>query len=284
MPWLANIDTALALTWVVRIVAISLIAQTAELWWLRKVAADDGIWSWPIVRRDFAVFDVIGISGFRPLRAFFDATLSYTGLRVLLVLRMVCALTCLFVTHGLPLWLLLVSTLLIALRWRGSFNGGSDFMTLAVLGALAIASSFGFSASASRGALWYIAIIACNSYFLAGLAKLRTANWRSGRALIGFMGHTVYDAPPLPEARARVAPTFWERHRRVTRWLSWLVIGLELSFPLALIDARACLVLIGCALMFHVGNAFLLGLNRFVLAWAASYPALVWCSQHMLSG
>lgn len=34
--------------------------------------------------------------------------------------------------------------------------------------------------------------------------------------------------------------------------------------------------------MFHVTNAYVIGIHRFVLAWAATYPAIYWCSQHWL--
>jgi hypothetical protein len=49
------------------------------------------------------------------------------------------------------------------------------------------------------------------------------------------------------------------------------VIAFECAFPLALIDARL-LSLLGIA--FHVVNARVLGLNRFLWAWLAAYPAL----------
>lgn len=252
---------------VARIVAVALILQTLELWSIRRVAADDGIWPWAIVRRDFTVFPIW-------VQRLVDAVLSYRGWLVLLGVRLLCALTLLWAPSALPCLILFATTLLIAMRWRGSFNGGSDFMTLVVLSALSVATVFSTHRMATVGALWYVALHACNSYFLAGLVKLRTPNWRSGRALVGFLQTTVYGRAPVPSA--------WLEQPLASRVAAWSVIGLECLFPLALINSTGCAALVGMAFMFHVGNAYVFGLNRFLLAWAATYPALWWCSQQAL--
>ncbi len=243
-----------------------MLIQSLELWTIRRVAADDGVWRWSVVRRELHVFG-------GPILRGLDALLNERAFLGLVIVRALCAIAIMVVPHALPVLLLLASTLLIALRWRGSFNGGSDFMTLVVLTALAAATLFSQQPIATVGALWYIALHTCNSYFLAGFVKLRTANWRNGRALVGFMQSTMYERPPLSP---RLFPPW------LSRVVSWGVIGLECLFPLSLVRPESCAVLIALAGIFHVFNAYALGLNRFVLAWAATYPALLWCSAQSL--
>jgi len=175
---------------------------------------------------------------------------------------------------GLPLVLLLwASTALIALRWRGSVNGGSDFMTLVVLGALSVARAAPERPLVSLGCLWYVAIQACNSYFIAGLVKLKAASWRQGRALPAFLADAAYDASALR--------SWLTRHPRFARVLGWAVMALECSFPLALVHPTLCTLLVTLALAFHIANVYVFGLNRFLWAWAATYPALFFASHHL---
>lgn len=260
-----NAETALL--FVARVIGVALLLQTVELWQLRAVAAEDGVWRWSIVRRDFDVFPGV-------VRAVCDRVLSQRGFTGLLLARGLCAATLMMQPTFVPTLFLLLSTLLISLRWRGSFNGGSDFMSLIVLSALSIATFDPQRTVLTRAALWYVAIHACNSYFLAGLVKLRTPNWRSGRALPGFLATTVYGRSPV--AHVLVS------HRWLSITASWFVIGLECAFPLALLRPDACLVLTALAFGFHLVNVYVFGLNRFLFVWAATYPALLWCSAQVL--
>jgi hypothetical protein len=262
---------AAALVAVERVIALAIALSTLETWRMRHAAADDGVWRWEWVRRELAVFP-------RPVRALLDATLRYPRFLVLLGLRLVAAVTLLVppaaAVPGVALAalvVLLVSTLLLALRWRGSVNGGSDFMTLVVLSALTVAAAFPARPLVALGATWYVAIQACNSYFVAGVVKLKSAAWRQGRALPVFLAGAVHDAPRLRAA--------FERRPALARVASYAVMLLECSFPLALWRPEACVALCALALAFHVGNVYVFGLNRFLWAWAATYPALYYCSQ-----
>jgi hypothetical protein len=255
---------AAALAGVTRLIAIAVALQTIELLLVRRVAADDGVWRWSTVRRELDVFP-------RPLRWLLDRLLGYRGLVAVLGLRLVAALALFAIVHVALVGALLASTILLALRWRGSVNGGSDFMTLVVLTALTVATAMPDRPLVTVGALLYIALQACNSYVVAGVVKLRSARWRNGTALPAFLAGAVHDPRRLLALFAR-AP--W-----LARLAGWSVIGLELSFPLALVDPRACAALVGLALVFHAGNVHAFGLHRFLWAWAATYPALFFASR-----
>ena len=60
--------------------------------------------------------------------------------------------------------------------------------------------------------------------------------------------------------------------------LSWLLLLFEIGFPVALVSPDLSIVVILIAIAFHVGNFYIFGLNRFVFAWLACYPALYFCS------
>lgn len=254
---------AAALAGVSRLVAIAVALQTVELLLVRRVAADDGVWRWATVRRELAVFP-------RPVRWLLDAVLAYRGLIALLVARLAAAIALLAVVHVALVSLLLITTVLLALRWRGSVNGGSDFMTLVVLTALTAATAVPDQPLVTAGALLYIALQACNSYVVAGVVKLRSRAWRDGTALPAFLAGAVHDPGRLLALFTR-APA-------LARVAGWAVIALELSFPLALLDPRACAALVAVALAFHAGNVYAFGLHRFLWAWAATYPALFYAS------
>jgi uncharacterized membrane protein len=62
---------------------------------------------------------------------------------------------------------------------------------------------------------------------------------------------------------------------RVARPASFAMLAFECSFPIALVDVRACVVMLAIAAVFHLTNAVVFGLNRFLWAWLAAFPALL---------
>jgi hypothetical protein len=166
---------------------------------------------------------------------------------------------------------LFLSAILISIRWRGSFNGGSDFMSLIVLSALSFASAFPDSAKAQAACFWYIAIQTCTSYFLAGTIKLRNPDWRSGRALRRFVKTSIYAESPLSSWISR---TLW-----LSLLASWSVMLFECLFPISLFFPKVCVAMLCLGFLFHLANVYFFGLNRFLLSWSAAYPAVLFCSR-----
>lgn len=161
---------------------------------------------------------------------------------------------------------ILMGTLLTARTFGGTFNGGSDMMTFHVLLATTLARLFPQAEPATFFALGYLAVQLVASYFLAGIAKLRQKNWRTGQALKNILNASFYS---VPESAKNYVPP---------RVLSWVTISFEVLFPLALLNTTSAMVFIAIAILFHFGNFWVLGLNRFVFAWIAAYPAMIWLS------
>jgi hypothetical protein len=262
---MARIETE-TLVVVARIIAFAILLQSIELLKIRAVIKEDGIWTWTVLRKEFDVFP-------RPFLAFFEFLLPYPRFIKLLYFQIAASgFLMLYPTPVFAIGLLLSATL-CCLRWRGTFNGGSDFMTLIVLTGVSVGLVFSNTVSLEKASLWYITIQACTSYFRGGLSKLRTRNWRSGRALKGFICSSMY---PVDNLLGRLIDS-----SQVLFLMSWVVILFECSFPLALVSPKVCGIYIGLAFVFHLANFYSFGLNRFLFAWMATYPALYFCS-HVL--
>lgn len=241
--------------------AINLLIQTIEYLHLREATGPQGVWAFSLQGRDFKSAPM--------LHAFFG-WLSQDSVYFWLLLLRLMACVVLFVAGGsLPLILFLfLSGLFILMRWRGAFNGGSDFMTMAVMTGCVLASVIGYWESQElgwRAGLIYIAIQSATSYFISGGVKLLSAEWRNGQALPLFLDGGVYG--PL----SRFSP-YW--FGAVAKTVSWAFILWECSIPLALLALPNALFFCAVGFLFHVLVFWYFGLNRFVFAWLSSYPAL----------
>ena len=244
--------------------ALSLVIQTVEYLRMGKYTAHEAFWSWPIQRADIPNASV---------RALLDVLFQPRFHQCHLLLRLLGAVVLAVQGASLPLMgFLFVGNLLILIRWRGAFNGGSDFMTLVVLTGLLIAQVVGAWGNTPLGwqaGFWYISIQAITSYFMSGAVKLLRPEWRNGSAMTIFLNGAIYG--PLSAT-----------HPLRNTWLamlgSWGFIGWEIVFPFSLADPRLAAVFCAVAALFHFLVFWLFGLNRFFWAWVCSFPAIIWCS------
>jgi hypothetical protein len=108
------------------------------------------------------------------------------------------------------------------------------------------------------------------SYFVAGFAKLISPTWRNGIALCDLLntyshGHSTVEAMLI--------------RPRLSLGLCWMVILAETLFPLVLIlPPHALYVALGASIAFHFMTAYFMGLNTFVWAFIATYPAVIYLS------
>jgi hypothetical protein len=246
-----------ALLWMERLLAAAVALQSLELLLVRRAFADDGVLRWATLRRDFAELP-------RPLRQTLDVLLSYRSFVLCVGLRLAAALALPWLEARLVLPCLLLTTLLVCVRFRGRYNGGSDSMTVVVLISLSLARLWP-SRSLELAGLAYAATQLTLSYFVAGLCKLRERSWRSGEALSLLLA-----APAYARAGARLSLS-----PRLAFVAAWIVMAFECAFPTAWLGGGPCLALLATALSFHLINGWLLGLNQFLWAWLAAYPALI---------
>lgn len=257
-----SLSLADALGWCARLSALSVALQTLELLQVRAAFADEGVWSWPVLKEEHAALPL-------PLRGLFALLLPYRAFLALLLVRLPLALLL-----GLgALWaapLLLVSQLAIGARFRGTFNGGSDYMTVAVLLGLSLGAAGAIHPLLVKVGLAYVAVQLVLSYFVAGCVKVVQPAWRSGEALLELLTSNRYGTPAWLSKLVAVPAA--------ARLLALTVLTLESIFPLSLVGPHLAVPLLAGAALFHLANAFAFGLNRFLFAWVSAYPALLYFS------
>ena len=243
---------------------LSLAIQTLEFLRMGAATSDTDLWSWSLQRADIP---------HASLRRLLDVLFAPDMHRLNLCLRLVAAVWLAVYGSSLVLVLgLFVSNVLVLIRWRGAFNGGSDFLTLVVLTGLLIAqavSVFGDVVLGWQAGLWYITIQAITSYFMSGWVKIMRREWRSGAAMTIFLNAAIYG--PL-------APRHALRNRGLALLGSWAFIVWECCAPLALVSPELATVFCAVAGVFHFLVFWFFGLNRFFWAWLASFPAILWCA------
>lgn len=245
------------------LLGLSLVLQCLEY---LRIPALDRVNDWRLLRQEIPAQP-------RGVRALLDRLLTPSAYRALLLLRLALALG--LMLGGLNLAgavVLFGIALVLLLRWRGAFNGGSDFMTLVGLTGLLIAHVVGAFKGMEfgwRAGLWYVTLQAITSYFVSGWVKLLHPSWRTGRALPQFLDTGIHG----PLAQGSVF-----RQPGLGRTMSWLFTVWEGLFPLSLLDPRLALVFCSVAGMFHFLVFRFFGLNRFFWAWVATFPAVIWCA------
>ena len=194
--------------------------------------------------------------------------------RLLFATRAVLALMLMWGGAPLPVLLVLsLHSIWMLHRFAGPYNGGSDRMGLLVLYCLTLAHALpaGLPQEAAFG---YLAVQVVLSYFVSGQVKLVNPDWRSGAALRDVFAYSAY---PVSDGLRGFA-----RKPRLMVAMSWAVILFELAFPASLLHPNLLIPALIVALAFHLANACLFGLNRFVWAWLASYPSLLWLQDRVL--
>lgn len=189
------------------------------------------------------------------------------------------AALCLLLLFGiLSPWVLValcLHSLAVLHRFAGPYNGGSDRMGLLVLYCLSLAEMLppGLAQDAAFG---YLAIQVVLSYFISGQVKIVNPEWRSGRALQDVFRFSAY---PVSEALRELA-----NHPRLLWTMSWAVMVFEVLFPLSLLNPATLIIALILAAGFHLSNACVFGLNRFVWFWISAYPSILWLQTRIMLG
>ncbi|MDS1272268.1 alpha/beta fold hydrolase [Lipingzhangella sp. LS1_29] len=120
-------------------------------------------------------------------------------------------------------------------------------------------------------ALWFSALQAVLSYTVSGWVKVVSPSWGEGRALDGVMRTYTYGDP-----------TVWRMLRRYPRLSSYLGHGVrafECAAPVVFWRNGALTPAFAAgAVAFHIANARVMGLNRFLWAFASLQPALLYAT------
>lgn len=183
---------------------------------------------------------------------------------IFVVVQMICAVSMIWSLNWILVLVVLLIQFLICIRFRGTFNGGSDFMTVVILTGLFI------SAINSNGLKWglvYIAIHSLISYFKAGFVKAKNPEWTNGTALIEFFQRS-------PISSTKYLSEVLKNQKGFIQIFSILFIVFELSVPLAILFPILLPAYFSIAVLFHFSAYALFGLNRFFWVWLSTWPAI----------
>ena len=253
---------SLAIKLTQQLIAFLVIIQTLEYLSMKHLFNETGIWKWSDQKSEFDFLPKF-------FKHFYDYLFSDQLFKIFLYLRLILALIFFVTPNSLIVFVLFLTSLLLAQRFRGSFNGGSDYMSLVVLSALSF-QLLNLN-QLNKAILWYIALQSITSYFIAGLVKIKQKNWRTGEAIAEFINSPNYHTPLL-------AKQIFQKNA-MGRFAAWSVMLFELLFPLILLCNKPLIIMsLTLAFLFHLTNVYLFGLNRFLLTWVATYPAIYFCS------
>lgn len=252
------------------LLAVSIVLQSLEIMALAPQLQDSSPWAWKHLKNDFKTWP-------RSIRRTLDRVYDPGGIKQLLFVQMALAFLLAFFPHALWIAGLMITCFLVALRFRGIFNGGSDYMTMSMLLGLGIgllAPTQPFQPNQpppTTLGFYFMALTGTYSYFVAGVVKLRNPLWRGGTALRVFLTDSNYSVLPLFQQ--------WASQPKLMILASWAVISWECAFPLVWFKPTLTLPFLMVAFLFHLGNFWVFGLNRFVFAWMVFYPSLYFATQ-----
>jgi hypothetical protein len=266
---IASLDPRTAIALVAKLAAMGTVVSCAEYLAAPRHLRSDGLMSWNVssLRRRWLVAG--------PAAPLFEAMFSYPSVLAFLALRAAVAAVILvgplsFAVDPVIVGLAAVLGGLFVVRNSYGLDGADQMGWILFIG-LALATLVGTPA-AWRAFLWFLALESCLSYAVAGIAKASAPGWRDGTYLVAICGTRIYGNPGLTH--------FLKRHDVLARLLARLVIAWECSFVLVLlVPLPVALAMLGGGAVFHLVNAYFMGLNTFFWSFISTYPAILYCVQ-----
>jgi hypothetical protein len=250
----------LALLLTQRILSVSLFLFGLEFYFLGRSKSFLKVWTYSNFKSE--------ISAGLPLPNFILKNLfSENSLKYLALIQIVMSVFSFFYFSGLILTCLFLLHLASTIRFRGTFNGGSDMMVFVVLTGLLITAATPIDYQ--KFGLIYITIHSIFSYFKSGYSKLMQSEWRNGWALSVFLERSQFSI-------ARQLSQWLKPNRNLSKLLCWSVLFFELSFVVLPFIPSSVHYYLVVALLFHFVIYLLFGLNRFFWAWFSSWPAILY--------
>lgn len=222
-----------------------------------------GYFDWQILRTSSTLWRRFPFRLAEPLIA------SHVGVRVMLLsqlgLAAVLVMPLPLRALGVVVCALGVLNCVMAIRCPIGHDGAHQMATILcfAIGPMLLAANATFRLICA----WFVVSELILAYFIAGLAKLHGAGWRSGRSLGDILQTVTYGHSRLSHL-LRNSP-------RLSCLLSWAVIAFEVCSPLMLLLPRPYVaVMIAMGVVFHAAIAVVMGLTTFFWIFVAAYPIL----------
>jgi hypothetical protein len=245
---------------------IGLAISSLEYLLIAREFRQDGLFAWgvmasrPIVAR------------YRSLFAHIQFIFEHRSLVAVNVIRLAACLALPWVLGDRALaftLFLTVASISILISFRNFVGAdGSDQMAVIIFVSLAI-----YTLTSDRfiqyAALLFIGAQCVLSYVVSGIAKAISPTWRSGVALRQIFRTGTYGVPAAERA-------LYAMPQAINVALCWMVIVVEsLFFLVIFLPWPVCGLFLAWGIVFHVGNAIVMGLNTFLWSFVAAYPAIL---------
>ncbi|MFE4947454.1 alpha/beta fold hydrolase [Streptomyces sp. NPDC056641] len=260
-----RVSRSSAVTTMERLSATTHLVSSLEYLVTEKDRLPGGMNDWRVGREQFRAWPA-------PVRKVLDVVSGPRGGRVLHGARVVAAAALLapLPRRGRLAADLVLSATSLALYPRNHYGtDGSDQVAFLVQTTATVARALEDRPRAVDACLWFAGLQSVLSYATSGWVKVSSPTWRSGRALPGVMRTKSYG-----EA------TTWRlltKYPRTSHALSTGVLALECAFPVVhLAKGRAAPALVAAVGGFHLANAGVMGLGRFLTSFCSLHPAVLY--------
>lgn len=185
--------------------------------------------------------------------------------------------TCALVVLALPrAWPALLVLCLAAIATqpvlRPGLDGGDEM--LRVITVVMLLRALTGNETVQVAAAGFVAFQLCLSYAVSGLSKGQSIMWWSGAGIRGVVSTQYFGTQAVARRLAR--------SQRLARVLGWTIILWEsLFFAAVLAGPTAALIALTGALGFHVLCAVVMGLDGFLLPFAATFPSVYFASAQL---
>lgn len=264
-----NIHDAYA--WISRFIALYIIIDSFENISIQKEFANEGIYSWQYFRKALFFTKQAVV-----IKKALNLVYSHHSWVSILMLRACCGIGLLLLPfHNqitfISLSVLVIIGLLMNLRNKPIGTETQNRMGLMIIIILFIYALYPTETIGITG-LWFISLQAIFSYFTAGIFKFMNKEWRNGDAMISILSSTTSIGSPK-------MLFFFENNRQFGKWLCWLTIIMECSYPLVLLGGPLLYFYLIWGGVFHLTIALVLRINLFIWVWLATYPAIIFTAQ-----
>lgn len=249
------------------IAGIGVLISSSETIAIREHYQSDGLFSWEIKRVRSSRM------GRGPLLYVADTLLHYPNVLVLVGIRIIAVLLIgIFLVNRqyliVPVAVIAVTSALLGVRGKEGRNG-ADQMSALIFTSLFL-SLLSDRALVWKAELWFLALQLNLAYLTSGILKLRKRGWWDGSYLLLAMRTRLYGNEFV-----------WRTFRRQPRLLKVTSIAVLLFecgfFVTLLLPLQYSWPILLAGILFHAGNAAVMGLNTFVWSYLALYPAAVYC-------
>jgi hypothetical protein len=230
-----------------------------------------GLLSWSLLRKNSSF-----TSKPESFRNFIDIIFPVRPWLFLIGLRIGLSVVLLILPFNSPLFVLLYACLfiigsLVNLRNVAYRAETENIFSLVLIGTLLLRSLLPTD-MVTLASLWFIALQVCIAYLTAGISKLKNPDWRKGN---GFK-YMVTSSELVAAPKINI---YFEEHKTLTRFINWLIILFECTFPVGLFVPVIFWFFLAGGIILQIAIALGLRMGKFFWIWLATYPALIFIAQ-----